>query len=593
MSAAPNGGAAPRSGGRSSFDPADLIGRVFGDRYRIESVVGKGGMSVVFRAEDMKGNRTVALKVLNGAGGDDERQALRFKQEARASSRLTHPSIIRVYDYGQTADGLLFMSMELLVGRTLGQLVKQAGPLSPERASRIVMSACSALAEAHRLGIIHRDLKPDNIFVVREARGDGSEDAVKLLDFGIAKVVGEGSYETLTQTGFICGTPLYISPEQSLGQELDGRSDLYSCGVILYELLTGKTPFTADTPIALVMKHIHNEPPALEVQNPSVNVPDGLRQVVFRLLHKDRNKRPRSSQEVVEQLQRLLPACAGLRAASRPEGVLAVATASSTPSAMVSPEPAPEPPRAASARPSAPGLRSKSSLASVPAIKTAAMPTLAVPVDDEHDSTRVLDVRSVDTSPVDTGRRRAKAPPPKSGNGLLWASVGVAVLVGAGIVALFSQLEGQPEPATVPVPAPASAPARAEAPTLPEPASAHSARAEAAPSVAMVAAPAESVAMDANVAGGAVVAAEAPPVAVAPASAPVAVAPGSPPGEVAPSAPAPAEVLSPAIVPSAVVIEAAPTELDEASRPRYEIVTALSPAQKPKVKRPKTVQWKE
>ena len=582
MSAAPNGGAASRSGGRSSFDPADLIGRVFGDRYRIESVIGKGGMSVVFRAEDSKGGRTVALKVLNGAGGDDERQALRFKQEARASSRLTHPSIIRVYDYGQTADGLLFMSMELLIGRTLGQLVKQGGPLSPERASRIVMSSCSALAEAHRLGIIHRDLKPDNIFVVREARGDGSEDAVKLLDFGIAKVIGEGSYETLTQTGFICGTPLYISPEQSLGQELDGRSDLYSCGVILYELLTGKTPFTADTPIALVMKHIHNEPPPLEVQNPSVTVPDGLRQVVFRLLHKDRNKRPRSSQEVVEQLQRLLPACDGLRPASRPEGSLPIATASATPMAIAEPinEPSPDD----SVRPSAPGLRQKSSLASVPAIKSASMATRAAPVDDEHDSTRVLDLRSVDTSPVDTGRRRAKAAPPTSGNGLLWASVGVAILVGAGIVVLVSQLEGNTNASPQPVVSPALVPSRtdtvaalppAAGPPAAAPAAATPVLAEVAPSVAMVAPPSAGRPL-ARTGGGAGT------------QAVLALSEGVDPLEARP-----AEVVSPAVVLTPVVIEAATAELEDEPRPRRELVAVASPSEKPKVKRPRTVRWKE
>ena len=281
-------------------DPNGLIGRVFGHRYRVTGLLGQGGMSTVYRALHTRLDKVVALKVLASGVVQDDKQVLRFTQEAKACSRLNHPNIIRVFDYGQSPDGLLFITMELLEGEPLSDLVRRTGPLHPRHACEVMRQACLALAEAHNQGIIHRDLKPDNMFLTQ---GVGREGPVKILDFGIAKVAGETNYETLTQTGYICGTPLYISPEQSLGMQLDGRTDLYSVGVILFELLTGRTPFMADSPIALVMKHIHNDPPRLRHINPAIRVSNELESLVYSLLSKDRDHRPVSATEVARQLE--------------------------------------------------------------------------------------------------------------------------------------------------------------------------------------------------------------------------------------------------------------------------------------------------
>ena len=285
----------------TAADPNGLIGRVFDKRYEVTGLLGRGGMSVVYRAKTVTGDRrVVALKVLPRSLAEDEKQILRFTQEAKACAKLNHPNIIKVFDFGQSSDGLLFIAMELLEGKTLGAIIKGGGPVPQSKTCQIMRQVCIGLTEAHGFGIIHRDLKPENVFLC------GTGEAVKILDFGIAKVVGEqGASETLTQTGYICGTPLYISPEQALGKQLDGRTDLYSVGVMMFEMLAGKPPFGAESPIALVMKHIHDAPPTLRSINPAVNVPPALEELCFRLLEKERERRPRTPMEVANLLEGL------------------------------------------------------------------------------------------------------------------------------------------------------------------------------------------------------------------------------------------------------------------------------------------------
>ena len=292
-----------------------LTGRVFGGRYRVEEAIGRGGMSVVYRAIHLQTEATVALKIMTGALGSDEKKRLRFEQEAHASARLDHPSIIRVLDYGRSEDDLLFIAMELLTGCTLGQWLKAKGPLSLSDACHLMQQTCNALEVAHDLGVIHRDLKPDNIFLINADDDDNPFSSIKLLDFGIAKVAGQTDVETLTETGFICGTPLYISPEQALGMPLDGRSDLYAVGVLLFQLITGRTPFHADTPIALVMKHIHNAPPSFESVNPSASVPAQLDDLIQSLLAKNREQRPASARMVGDLLSGMAEVYADIPAA--------------------------------------------------------------------------------------------------------------------------------------------------------------------------------------------------------------------------------------------------------------------------------------
>ncbi len=292
-------------------DTSDLIGRVFDSRYQITALVGRGGMGTVYKAVHVAMNQVVALKVLHREMSKDERQVQRFYQEARASSRLRHPNTIKVFDFGRSDDGHLYLAMEYLEGETLTQLLRREGALPVRRALNIARQVAKSLAEAHANGIVHRDLKPDNIFVTQIY---GEEDFVKVLDFGVAKFFqGHPEYGALTQAGLVCGTPMYLSPEQALGRTLDGRSDLYSLGVILYEMLAGAPPFRAETPVALVMRHIHDPPPPLG--EGSAGIPEPVRELVFTLLDKDRDRRPASAEVLIGMIDH---AAAWVPAQARP-----------------------------------------------------------------------------------------------------------------------------------------------------------------------------------------------------------------------------------------------------------------------------------
>ena len=268
----------------------DLLGRIFDRRYRVNELIGSGGMGSVYRATHLEMNREVALKVLEAGVADTEKQIKRFYQEARASSRLQHPNTIRVFDFGRADDGRLYLAMEYLRGETMSDILKRQRRMDLGRLCRVMKQVCKSLSEAHQLGIVHRDLKPDNIFITDV---HGETDFVKVLDFGIAKSTEGEERESLTQTGFICGTPRYLSPEQALGKPVDARSDLYSIGVILYESVVGNPPFAAATPIALVMKHIHEAPPRIPTDG-SDRV-RWLSGVVFRLMQKRPDRRPMSA----------------------------------------------------------------------------------------------------------------------------------------------------------------------------------------------------------------------------------------------------------------------------------------------------------
>lgn len=279
-----------------SGDPA--VGRVVGGRYRIEQLIGKGGMGSVYAATQLEIGRRVALKLLNRELVSDPQAVERFRREARAAGRLQHPNAITVYDFGVEDGGEAFLAMELLDGTTLRDELVRRGPMVPAETAAVLRQVAEAVAAAHAEGIVHRDLKPDNIMLV--ARG-GSR-VVKVLDFGIAKLAepahGPG---TLTGTGAI-GTPFYMSPEQGEGRQLDWRSDIYSLGVIAFEMLTGRVPFVADTPIATVVKHLNTPPP-----RPSEIVPSlagAVDAVVLRALAKEPARRHQSAVELVDDLER-------------------------------------------------------------------------------------------------------------------------------------------------------------------------------------------------------------------------------------------------------------------------------------------------
>ena len=218
-------------------------GTVLAGRYRIETLIGEGGMGDVYRAKHLKIDKDVAIKVLAPEQMRRPRTVSRFLQEAKAASRIRHENVVDITDYGES-DGCAFFVMEYLAGEDLSFLLKREGRLPWARIKPICIQLLRALSAAHAAEIVHRDIKPHNCFLTE--RG-GKTDFVKVIDFGIAKLYGEGSGEQLTKTGAIIGTAEYMSPEQGMGAELDGRSDLYSVGIIMYRMLTGEVPFSAET----------------------------------------------------------------------------------------------------------------------------------------------------------------------------------------------------------------------------------------------------------------------------------------------------------------------------------------------------------
>jgi eukaryotic-like serine/threonine-protein kinase len=293
-----------------------FIGReILGGQFRVLEKVGTGGMGSVYKASQPAMNRMVAIKILHPKLAGRKDLTSRFRREARAMSQLTHPNTAKVFMYGEAEeDGSLYIVMEMLEGRNLNQTVRKEGPMPAERAIPILIQVCGALQEAHDLGIVHRDLKPENIFLSRQG---GIEDYPKVLDFGLAKVTERqmqpGSV-ILTQEGMVFGTPEFMSPEQAQGRILDARSDIYSLAVILYEVLTGKLPFSARTPMEYIQKHVMEPAIPLNQRVPERVFPKGLEDVLARALKKKPDERFQSAAEFGEALR----AYGGSAAASLP-----------------------------------------------------------------------------------------------------------------------------------------------------------------------------------------------------------------------------------------------------------------------------------
>jgi tRNA A-37 threonylcarbamoyl transferase component Bud32 len=281
----------------------DLTGKILDDRYEVISILGKGGMGVVYRAKQKIIDRPVALKVLRRELIQDESSVKRFLVEAKASSALRSPHTITLFDFGITQEGLLYFTMELLDGTVLTKAILEEAPFSPERAGRIILQACESLKEAHAAGILHRDLKPDNIFLIP---GPDGKEHVKVLDFGIAKILDDGASESITKTGMVCGTPMYLSPEQAVGKILDARSDAYSLGIILYEMLAGEPPFVDATPVGVLMKQVNEAPAPISLRKPGVEIPAALERFLMRILAKDPDDRPEDITAMAMQLKAVL-----------------------------------------------------------------------------------------------------------------------------------------------------------------------------------------------------------------------------------------------------------------------------------------------
>jgi hypothetical protein len=373
-----------------------MIGRTIG-KYRIVGQLGRGGAGVVYRAVDETLGRDVAVKTLNPDLADTEVMA-RFRAEATILARLNHPQIATIYELFR-ADSELLMVMELVRGETLDKLSERLGPIEPLRAAYVIDHVLSALEHAHRAGVVHRDVKPANVMVTDEG-------AIKIMDFGIARVLGA---EQKTVDGRLMGTPAYMSPEQVLGEEVDGRADLYSVGVMLYRLLAGVLPFKADSALAMLQRQIRDQPISLHLQRPEL--PDWCEQIVQRALTKSPDDRFQSAEEFRDEL-------------ARATGPLAMAELAKT---------------FAVAMPSAPG------------------------------PTDTIDLSREDAFAVTTPTRGAAAPASrvKARGHLTWAyTIAAAFVVGAAAAGYVVLLQGATSDAAVEMPQAPAAPPRVAAETL-------------------------------------------------------------------------------------------------------------------------------
>jgi serine/threonine protein kinase len=329
------------------MDAADdaLIGRTVADKFQIEALVGRGAMGAVYKARQLALTRKIALKVMRVHGAADAKYATRFKREAKTASLLDHPNLVRVLDFGQEPDGVLYIAMEYLEGRNLLAAIRDDWPLSIERVVAILSQTLSALAVAHEMGIVHRDLKPENIMLVSTKDDDGVEtETVKVCDFGVAKFVEDAAIDpgtpslhsrtssnttTLTAHGMTVGTPSYMPPEQALGEPTDARSDLYAVGVILFQLLTRRLPFEANTALKVMIEHIEKPVPAPSSIEPSVD--PRLERVCLKALRKRPEKRYQSARDMRAEIRAVLGAPSGSAKAGGSSVTSADATGKSQP----------------------------------------------------------------------------------------------------------------------------------------------------------------------------------------------------------------------------------------------------------------------
>jgi serine/threonine protein kinase len=305
----------------------DVSGRTLGGRYRVEGELGRGGMARVYRGTDLVLGRPVAVKVLSSQYAEDGTFVSRFRREAQAAARLNHPNLVQVFDTGSD-DGVHYIVMEYVEAKTLADYLAGGGRIMPDRAIELAESVCDALAVAHSQGVIHRDVKPANIMVTRDGH-------VKVTDFGIARVT---TNETVEQTAAVLGTASYLSPEQAQGGAIDQRSDLYSLGCVLYEMLTGRPPFTADSPVAVASKHVLQEPVPPSRLNRDVS-PE-LDAIVMRALAKNPDDRYQDAEEMKEDLERArrgLPVMATPVLPSAPQTTQVIQRAQPQPTSVLPP----------------------------------------------------------------------------------------------------------------------------------------------------------------------------------------------------------------------------------------------------------------
>ena len=275
-----------------------MIGRVLDGRYRIESRIARGGMAMVYKATDVRLDRTVAVKVMHAALAEDPEFVERFEREARSAARLSHPNVVAVFDTGDD-HGTLYLVMEHVPGRTLRDLIRHEAPFTPARALAILEPVLRALSAAHGAGMIHRDVKPENVLLV----GDDA----KVVDFGLARAVNSETQHTATG-GVLIGTVSYLSPELVVDGSADARADVYAAGVLLYEMLTGRKPHQAESPIQVAYKHVHEDIPPPSRDNPEL--PDYVDALVARATARNQASRAADARVLLQQLRQVRTALA-------------------------------------------------------------------------------------------------------------------------------------------------------------------------------------------------------------------------------------------------------------------------------------------
>ena len=281
--------------------PDKFVGLVLDAKYQVERLIGKGGMGNVYEAKHLHMGLPVAVKILHPHLVTDSTAVERFRREARSARTVNHPNAISIMDFGVTSDNVLYLVMELINGISLQEVLKKETTIESSRAVRIMRQVCLAVDVAHQKSIIHRDLKPDNILILDYGK---DTEKVKVIDFSIAKMKESGKDPNLTSAGVVVGTPQYISPEQAQGLELDNRSDIYSMGIILYQMLTGNVPFTGKTSAMLLMQHIQAKPKSPREIKPEI--PIRLEQSVLRSLSKQAKDRQQSAAVLAQELEEAL-----------------------------------------------------------------------------------------------------------------------------------------------------------------------------------------------------------------------------------------------------------------------------------------------
>ncbi len=285
----------------------DLVGREIAGRYRIVKKLGEGGMGAVYRGEQISLKRAVAVKVLKPELGSNQMVLRRFNAEAEAVAKLSHPNTVNIYDFGQDTDGSLFIAMEFIEGRSLREALQMEGPFSPARAVSIALQVAASLSDAHAHSIVHRDLKPDNVMLQDRGR---QKDVVRVLDFGIAKLRDDNraTQQAMTQAGDMLGTPQYMAPEQIRGEAIDGRTDIYALGCMLYEMVTARLPYEAPTIMAMLSKHLIEPVVPPSQRRLDLMLPPAVDQLVLHAMAKDPAARPATMDQLAEMLQGLLQA---------------------------------------------------------------------------------------------------------------------------------------------------------------------------------------------------------------------------------------------------------------------------------------------